>query len=116
MSKPEEVRGKVAQRLRAAREMAGLSQGQVAEMMDLHRPTISEIEAGRRRVPSEELAEFAKVYRVSTSWLLGEESSGGSEEDPRVLFAARELAGLSEDDLGRLVKVIAAIRRRPGDG
>ena len=38
----------IASRLRSAREMAGLSQGQVAKMLGMHRPTISEIEAGRR--------------------------------------------------------------------
>ena len=116
MSSSEAVRAEVAQRLRSAREMAGLSQGQVAEMMKLHRPTISEIEAGRRKVSSEELTEFASIYRVSTSWVLGEKGPVGEEEDPRVLFAARELAGLSEADLDRLFKVIAAIRRNPGDG
>ena len=34
-------------RLRMAREMAGLSQSQVAKMLSLHRPSISEMEAGR---------------------------------------------------------------------
>ena len=42
----------VAERLRLAREQAGLSQGQVAKLLDLHRPTISEIEVTRRE-PSE---------------------------------------------------------------
>ena len=63
----------LSERLRFAREQAGLSQGQVAKMMDLHRPTISEIEAGRRRVTAEEMAEFAKIYEVSISWLSGSE-------------------------------------------
>ena len=37
----------IAARIRAAREAAGLSQGQVARKLKMHRPTISEIEAGR---------------------------------------------------------------------
>ena len=37
---------RVAERLRLAREQAGLSQGQVARLLGKHRPTISEIEAG----------------------------------------------------------------------
>jgi transcriptional regulator with XRE-family HTH domain len=59
----------VAERLRIAREQAGLSQGQVARILGLHRPTISEIEAGRRRVTAEETATFARLYEVSVAWL-----------------------------------------------
>lgn len=57
----EGTREHIAARLRVAREAAGLSQGQVAKLMGLHRPTISEIEAGRRRVTGEELVQFAKL-------------------------------------------------------
>jgi hypothetical protein len=47
----------------------------------MHRPTISEIEAGNRRVSGEELAKFAETY-VTIAWLLAEtaeqlETSGG---------------------------------------
>jgi transcriptional regulator with XRE-family HTH domain len=57
----EELKKQIASRLRLARENAGLSQGQVAKKMNLHRPTVSEIEAGRRRVSAEELARFAEL-------------------------------------------------------
>jgi transcriptional regulator with XRE-family HTH domain len=57
----EELKKQIASRLRLARESAGLSQGQVAKKMNLHRPTVSEIEAGRRRVSAEELARFAEL-------------------------------------------------------
>ena len=39
------TRMQIAQRFRQAREQAGLSQGQAARLMKVHRPTISEIEA-----------------------------------------------------------------------
>ena len=45
MTMPESTREQIAARLRAAREAAGLSQGQVAKLLKLHRPTVSEIEA-----------------------------------------------------------------------
>jgi len=49
---PIDKANSVPTRLRAAREAAGLSQGQVAKMMGMHRPTISrwkrEIAASRR--------------------------------------------------------------------
>ncbi len=50
MSEREEVREAIAERIAIARERAGLSQGQASKLMGMHRPTISEIEAGRRRV------------------------------------------------------------------
>ena len=60
----------IASRLRWAREQAGLSQGQVAQRMDVHRPTISQIEAGERNVRIEELDQFAEIYGVSREWLV----------------------------------------------
>ncbi len=74
----------IAERLRAARERAGLSQGQVAKLLNLHRPTISEIEAARRKVSAEELIEFARIYGVITAWLVGEESPTSSTDQERV--------------------------------
>ena len=61
----ESIRGATATRLREARKVAGLSQGQVAKLLAMHRPTISEIEAGNRRVSAEELTKFAETYDVT---------------------------------------------------
>ena len=100
----------LADRLRLAREQAGLSQGQVAKIMGLHRPTISEMEAGRRRVQTEELSRLAKLYHVAVPWLLGEEG----EEDLREAKArlvARELTKLQSEDLDRVMKLLASMRR-----
>lgn len=99
----------LAGRLRAAREQAGLSQGQVAKLMNLHRPTISEIEAGRRRVVSEELTKFGELYKVSVAWLMGEEGEGA---DARVELAARELSKLKDDDLDRVLALLQRMRKK----
>jgi transcriptional regulator with XRE-family HTH domain len=96
----------IAERLRMAREHAGLSQGQVARLFDYHRPTISEIEAGRRRVSGDELARFAEIYEVSIEWITDSEQM----IDPRVQLAARELSKLKPDDLDRVLRVIASLR------
>lgn len=97
-------------RLRAAREAAGLSQGQVAKLMGMHRPTISEMEAGNRRVAADELTKLADLYDVKVTWLLGESSDRASPDDPRLQLAARELGKLKPDDLDRLLKLIAAMK------
>lgn len=102
----------VGGRLRLAREQAGLSQGQVARILGMHRPTISEIEAGRRRVTAEELATFARTYEVSVSWLSGAE--GDDEVDDRVRLAARELAKVKPEDLDRILRLLATMRQPKG--
>ena len=99
----------IAERLRLAREQAGLSQGQVARLVGKHRPTISEIEAGRRKVSAEEVGVFADIYEVSASWLLGRES-GSTELEDRVQLAARELAKLRPDDLDRVLSLLGSMR------
>jgi len=102
------MRTSVASRLRAARENAGLSQGQVAKMLGFHRPTISEIEAGRRRISAEELALLAKAYDVSVSWI----ANGEVEvRDPSIELAARELAKLKKQDLDNLMQLLRTLRK-----
>ena len=107
------TREQIASRLRTAREAAGLSQGQVAKLLALHRPTVSEIEAGRRRVSGEELVEFARVYGVSVEWLTNGEGESDPAED-RILLAARELAKMKQDDLDRLFALLQMLRKPGG--
>ena len=42
--------------------MSGLSQAQVAKMLDLQRPSITEMEAGNRAVSAEELVNLAEIF------------------------------------------------------
>ena len=100
---------RMAERLRLAREQAGLSQGQVARLLGKHRPTISEIEAGRRRVSAEEIGVFADIYEVSATWLLGREGESTLQDD-RVQLAARELAKLRPEDLDRVLHLLGTMR------
>jgi len=109
-------RAEVASRLREARKMAGLSQGQVAKLLEMHRPTITEIEAGNRRVSAEELTRFAELYDVTVSWLLAETADQLTTDDPRLQLAARELSKLKPDDLDRLLRLLASMRNSNDGG
>ena len=104
-----------ASRLREARKMAGLTQGHVAKEMDLHRPTISEIEAGNRSVTVQELTKFAELYEVDVAWLAGEGAEKLDPHDDRVQLAFRDLEKLSEKDLDKLMTALAAIKQRRND-
>jgi transcriptional regulator with XRE-family HTH domain len=75
-SKREVIRS----RLCAARRRAGLSQGEAARLLNMHRPTISEIEAGNRNVSAEELARFAELYDVGIEWIFGVDADDGSAD------------------------------------
>ena len=108
-------RSAIAERLREARKAAGLSQGQVAKLLQMHRPTVSEIEAGNRRVSGEELVRFADTYDITVSWLLGETAEQLEMNDPRLQLAARELSKLKPDDLDRLLRLLASMRSSEGE-
>lgn len=112
MSTQEEVRAAIARRLALARQQAGLSQGQVAKLVDVHRPTISEMESGRRRVAADELAQLASIYGVDVSWLMNGTTS--SESDDRIALAARELAKLKPDDLDRVMGLLKTLKHNSG--
>ena len=107
---PAQPVNSIPARLRAAREAAGLSQGQVAKLMGMHRPTITEMEAGNRRIAADELSKLADLYDVKITWLLGEGPDRASADDPKLQLAARELGKLKPDDLDRLLKLIAAMK------
>jgi transcriptional regulator with XRE-family HTH domain len=111
MSDLNAARSEIAKRLRLAREQAGLSQGQVATLMGVQRPTISEIEAGRRRVSVEELSRLADLYEVSVIWLAKEKSEVG---DPAAELAARELSKLKKEDLDKVLRLLRTFRKNAG--
>ena len=97
----------LGQRLRQAREDAGLSQAQAANLLGLHRPAISEIEAEGRKVSAGELKNFALLYHVSTAWLLGEPL----QVNEQLKMAARNLESLKAKDLETVMRVIDSFRR-----
>lgn len=112
MTANEDKRQIIASRIRDARRLAGLSQGQVAKMLGLQRPSVTEIEAGNRAVAAEELAKLAEIFEVSVAWLLGEGTSRLDAHDDRLQLAARELQKLKPKDLDRLLSILASMRGR----
>jgi transcriptional regulator with XRE-family HTH domain len=107
---PGNERLALASRLKQAREMAGLSQGQVAKILDMHRPSVTEIESGNRKVSADELAALAATYDVSPTWLLGLSPDKLAIDDPQLRLAAREMSKLKKEDLEKLLSILATMR------
>ncbi len=104
---------KIAEKVREARELSGLSQGQAAKMLGIHRPTISEIEAGRRNVKADEIITFANLYGVEVSWLMDGEIEK-EKINKNILAAARELSSMKQEDLDVLLNTIKMIKSKGG--
>ncbi|TGL50813.1 XRE family transcriptional regulator [Leptospira wolffii] len=95
------------ERLRLAREYAGLSQEQVSKLMKVTRPAITDIESGKRKVSTEELTLLSEIYGVSPMWLLGENDE---EKNPKYTLAARELAKLNQKDIDKILNLIKSLK------
>ena len=105
-----EKRKLIGSRLAIARERAGLSQSQVASQMGLERPSISEIEAGRRRVAAEELVRFADLYAVDMDWLAGRGEQNVDLLRDKLQLAARRVAGLKHEDLEKVIDLLTSLK------
>ncbi|WP_346907833.1 XRE family transcriptional regulator [uncultured Roseibium sp.] len=78
----------IAQRLRAARELASISQNEAADALDLPRTAVTQIEGGNRAVSTMELVSLAELYRRPVSWFFAE--APDAEED--VVIALHRIA------------------------
>ena len=73
-------------------------------------PQCSEIEAGRWRLAADELARFAETYGIGVAWLVGEHDDGADDVSDRIKLAARQLSGLKDEDLDKLMRLLQSMR------
>ena len=97
----------LGERLRQARDAAGLSQVQVARLLGLPRPAVTEMENETRKVSAGELRELAELYKVSLEWLAGDVLN----QSRKVKVAARKLEALKEKDLDAVMRIIDSLQR-----
>ncbi len=95
-------------RLRHSREYLGLSQSEVAAVLGISRPAISQIEAGRRKVSTLELAKLARLFGRPYEYFLGEVPEPVEDETSQALFrAARDL---TDDDRRQVLRFAEFLR------
>ena len=59
-----------AKKLKEARMKAEITQDEAAALMNVTRRAISEMEAGKRSISADELAQFSRIYNVDVRELL----------------------------------------------
>lgn len=102
---PEPV--ELGRRLREAREYLGLSQEQVADHLGIPRPSVSTIEAGKRRITFLELKRLAELYRRPLSYFSGEEQQDVDETTDALFRTAKELSSLDREQVLRFAQFLS---------
>ncbi|MBB4767674.1 XRE family transcriptional regulator [Xanthomonas sp. LMG 8993] len=96
-------RTQLGDRLKQSREYLGLSQDEVALVLNMPRQLIDLMESGGRNIEDAELSRFAKLYRVGVEYLLlGREVE--SKAPTQFAFLARAVKGLSDSDLQEVAR------------
>ena len=88
-------------RLKNLRIHAGLTQVQVSERLNLSKSVISAYENGNRLPSYDILIKIARIFNVTTDYLLGVDAQDGTD-----------LSGLAEDEKAALVQLIKVMRNR----
>ena len=107
------------QRLRAAREIRGLDQGDLAQRTGLHASAISHFETGGRKPSFDNLKRLADALTVTTDYLLGRVSDPvGLAGADRIHRHLRQLKGTDRSFAEDMIKMLAGRakdRSRLGD-
>jgi transcriptional regulator with XRE-family HTH domain len=100
------ARRQLAERLKGARELRGLSQEAVARQLGLPRPAISHIENGHRRVEALELTELARIYERPLSYFTMNEHESQFEK------LRRATEDLNDQDRDEVIRFAEDLKRR----
>lgn len=113
----------LAKRIKLLRKQKGLTQKQLADLLDISASTVAMYETGRREPDTQTLNKFAELFGVSVDYLLGREKTDMErlEEnlallDPRIQQAYRSLQDMDEEDLNFTLELIKMIENKKKKG
>lgn len=100
-------------RVKSLREQKGLSQGQLAALIDVSRPVVTKIEGGKKAINSLELRRIADVLGVSVDeltcpvneeeeTLMGRFRARQNGEDPILAASIEKIEGIFKEILGQV--------------
>lgn len=102
----------VGRRLREARERAGPSQGQIAEMLQVSKAAICNWEQGLN-IPPARLEQMADTYGVSAHWVrTGEADPSVAGELPKIV-AMLEESSLNAEGKARIMVIAESSAGKP---
>ncbi len=84
----------IGKKLREARNSMNMHQSVAAEKMGMSRPTLSAIETDKRQVTTDELVQFAELYKVEVRELLYEAHDARNN---RITEYYKKFTALSEE-------------------
>ena len=68
-----DIYAKLGKRIKDLRERSGINQQRLAEMLNISRPAVSQIENGDRKISADELVKLAEAFHISVEALLDSE-------------------------------------------
>ncbi len=98
-----------ALRLRTLRKKHGMTQGDVAQRLNMHRTTYTKYETDRTHVDQVYLVALAELFRVSVDFLLGKEEGDVSLVESTV---TDEIADVQEQELLTLFRRLTEEQRQ----
>ena len=96
----------LGRRLRDAREYLGLSQEQVADYLGIPRPSVSTIEAGKRRISFQEMQRLAELYRKPLTYFSGEETPAADETTDALFRTTQDLSTTDREQVLRFAQFL----------
>ncbi|MDP3172955.1 helix-turn-helix domain-containing protein [Phenylobacterium sp.] len=108
MASPADQWRDLGERLRKAREYLELTQDEAARVIGISRPSLSQVENGRRKVDAVELAAFAKLYGQSVETLAGAMPQQIPEDVQHLARATRDLSDQDRAELLRFAEFLQA--------
>ena len=96
--------------LKQARKDAGLTQQQVADALEIERPSYARYETGDREPDNKTLIKIAKLFNVTTDYLLGLTDDPQFEQPETI--AAHRTEGMPPISQERLDEIIAEAVRQ----
>jgi len=64
------INKEISQRVKKIREYKGISQQELAKLLEVSRPTVSQIESGERKISAVELVKLAEIFNISVEGVL----------------------------------------------
>ena len=103
----------IGQRMARLRRERGITQVELAEMLDVAQPMVSAYENGGLRLHGELIVELTRILDVSSDQLLGlKETKNGTARNGRLLRKLQQLELLPRRDQQALMRTIEAFLQR----